>query len=131
MLPGTLELDDEAGTVGQPVHAQVAGTGHRVQLAAQRHRLVQRLPRRQQLAQPGLERAAELRHRPLEQALRREPQQGARVGAGLPHAEIALAQHQQGPVRLHRAREVDELPLAVGEVRLAERRAVAHGGWIS
>lgn len=53
-------------------------------------------------------------------------QQFGGVVGDLQHGPVGLAQHQQQPVRLHRSGEVDQLTFAVGQVCLAEGRAVRH-----
>ena len=58
--------------------------------------------------------------------LDRLAEHGTGVGAGLQHGQIGFAQHQQCAVRLHRPREMDELALAIAEVRLTEGRAGRH-----
>ena len=68
--------------------------------------------------------AAQRRDRALQQVGRRHAQQGLRVDAGLQHLQLRQAQQQQRAVRLHRARQVDELALAVGQVGLTEGGAV-------
>ena len=57
------------------------------------------------------------------------PEQRGGIGAGLHHHQLRLPQQQQRAMRLDRGSEVDLLPLAVGEVGLAEggRRGGGRG----
>ena len=115
--PGALQLDHEPA-LRRPVQEPVERRAPRADVAADRDRdavepVAQvRADAPGEVARDGVEAAAE---HPFAQA-----QELGRVGARLDDGVVGLADHQQRPVRLDRAREVDLLALAVREVRLAE-----------
>ena len=64
--------------------------------------------------------AAEGLQRAAQHGADRAAERGVGVAARLHDDEVRLAGHQQHPVGLHRAGEVDQLAFAVREVGLAE-----------
>jgi hypothetical protein len=76
--------------------------------------------------------AENLAERAADQLGRVAPEEALDAGAHLPDAEVGLAEREQHSVRLHRARHVDRLEVAGGEVEAVRgpgpvAPGVAHG----
>lgn len=93
--------------------------------ASQGRRLV-RCQAGRQLRHARMQVAAQRLQGQAQQTFHGNAEQGLRVRAGLHHHQRGFLHGQQHPMGLHRAREMDELALAIAEVRLTEGRAGRH-----